>query len=537
MSRCCAPFVHRLVLEPALAVLTLASIACPVGPKYTRPSAPVPPEYKEQTPDAYKETSSDWKQANPGDGVLRGKWWEIYNDKALNALEEQVNISNQNVLAAEASFREARAAVHVARSALFPTVTTAPGMTISRAQSGLVNPGSGQVAAAGGGIGTYYTLPVDVSYQADVWGSIRRSVTAASDTAQASAADLENARLSYQAMLAEDYFELHGVDAQKHLLDTTVKSYQEYLDLTKYRYASGIASAGDVALAETQLNTTRAQLIGLGVQRAQYEHAIAILTGKPPAEVSLPEVPLSTIPPNIPPGLPSQLLERRPDIAAAERTVAAANEQIGIAKAAFFPTVTLTGAAGFASSAFLQWLTWPSRFWSVGPQLAETLFDAGKRRAQVAEMQASYDNTVANYRQTVLTAFQQVEDQLAAIRIYTKQLSLDQQAVKNAREAVRVFTNQYRSGIVDLTTVVTAETNLLSQEETLLTVRQNLFLASVSLIEALGGGWDTTLLPTQVQLMKGFSLLPKLESTPPALEAAPADTTLRNPQSAPQVTQ
>ena len=316
MNRWGAPFAHRLVLEPALAVLTLASIACTVGPKYTRPTAPVPPAYKEQTPDAYRENSGDWKQANPSDGVLRGKWWEIYNDKALNALEEQVSISNQNVLAAEASFREARAAVHVARSGLFPTVTTAPGMTVSRAQSGLVNPGSGQVAASGGGIGTYYTLPVDVSYQADVWGSIRRSVTAASDTAQASAADLENARLSYQAMLAEDYFELHGVDAQKHLLDTTVKSYQEYLDLTKYRYESGIASAGDVALAETQLNTTRAQLIGLRVQRAQYEHAIAILTGKPPAEFSLPEVPLSTTPPNIPPGLPSQLLERRPDIAA-----------------------------------------------------------------------------------------------------------------------------------------------------------------------------------------------------------------------------
>jgi NodT family efflux transporter outer membrane factor (OMF) lipoprotein len=503
MSRCCAPFVHRLVLEPALAVLTLASIACPVGPKYTRPSAPVPPEYKEQTPDAYKETSSDWKQANPSDGVLRGKWWEIYNDKALNALEEQVNISNQNVLAAEASFREARAAVHVARSALFPTVTTAPGMTISRAQSGLVNPGSGQVAAAGGGIGTYYTLPVDVSYQADVWGSIRRSVTAASDTAQASAADLENARLSYQAMLAEDYFELHGVDAQKHLLDTTVKSYQEYLDLTKYRYASGIASAGDVALAETQLNTTRAQLIGLGVQRAQYEHAIAILTGKPPAEVSLPEVPLSTIPPNIPPGLPSQLLERRPDIAAAERTVAAANEQIGIAKAAFFPTVTLTGAAGFASSAFLQWLTWPSRFWSVGPQLAETLFDAGKRRAQVAEMQASYDNTVANYRQTVLTAFQQVEDNLAALRVLGEQAGAEDEAVKSARHSLDVTTAQYESGTTDYLSVISAQATVLADQGTAVTILTNRMTASVLLIEALGGGWNASQLPSPQSLKAG----------------------------------
>jgi len=496
MSRCCAPFVHRLVLEPALAVLTLASIACPVGPKYTRPSAPVPPEYKEQTPDAYKETSSDWKQANPSDGVLRGKWWEIYNDKALNALEEQVNISNQNVLAAEASFREARAAVHVARSALFPTVTTAPGMTISRAQSGLVNPGSGQVAAAGGGIGTYYTLPVDVSYQADVWGSIRRSVTAASDTAQASAADLENARLSYQAMLAEDYFELHGVDAQKHLLDTTVKSYQEYLDLTKYRYASGIASAGDVALAETQLNTTRAQLIGLGVQRAQYEHAIAILTGKPPAEVSLPEVPLSTIPPNIPPGLPSQLLERRPDIAAA-------NEQIGIAKAAFFPTVTLTGAAGFASSAFLQWLTWPSRFWSVGPQLAETLFDAGKRRAQVAEMQASYDNTVANYRQTVLTAFQQVEDNLAALRVLGEQAGAEDEAVKSARHSLDVTTAQYESGTTDYLSVISAQATVLADQGTAVTILTNRMTASVLLIEALGGGWNASQLPSPQSLKAG----------------------------------
>jgi len=478
--------------------LMLSSTACTIGPRYSRPSAPVPPDYKEQTPEAFKETS-DWKQASPSDGAIKGKWWEIYNDPALNALEDQVAISNQNVLAAEANFREARAAVRVARSGLFPTVTTGPGMTVSSGRSGLVNPGSGQVSGSGG-TATVYTLPVDVTYQADVWGSIRRSVTAAADTALASAADLENARLSYQATLAEDYFELHGVDAQKHLLDTTVKSYREYLELTKYRYESGIASEGDVALAETQLETTNAQLIGVGVQRAQFEHAIAILVGKAPAEFSLPEVPLSMTPPEVPAGVPSQLLERRPDIAASERNVAAANEQIGIAKAAFFPTVTLSGAAGFASSAFLQWLTWPSRFWSVGPQLAETLFDAGKRRAQVAEMQAAYDSTVATYRQTVLTAFQQVEDNLAALRILAEQAAAEDKAVKAAKHSLDVTTAQYESGTTDYLSVISAQATVLSDQGTAVTILTNRMSANVLLIEALGGGWNASQLPSKPSL-------------------------------------
>jgi NodT family efflux transporter outer membrane factor (OMF) lipoprotein len=480
-----------------LCLLTLCAPGCMVGPKYTKPTAPTPPAYKEQAPEAYKENTplgpDGWAQAHPSDGAVLGKWWKIYRDPALDALEEQVEISNQNVLAAEAQFREARAAVRVARSALFPTVTTSPSITVSRGGNGQVS-ASGQVTG-GSTINTFYTWPFDLTYQADVWGSVRHSVKAAQDTAQVSAAQLENARLSYQAALAEDYFEMHGIDAQTRLLTTTVRSYQEYLVLTKYRYQSGIASDGDVALAQTQLDTTRAQLIGLGVQRHQFEHAIAILVGKPPAEFSLPEVPLAATPPSIPVGLPSQLLERRPDIAAAERQMAAANEQIGIAKAAYFPTVTLGGTAGFAASSFLHWISWPSRFWSFGPQAAETLFDAGKRHAQVAEVRAAYDNTVANYRQTVLTAFQQVEDNLAALRIYGEQAAAEDQAVAAAKRSLDVTTAQYESGTTDYLSVITTQATLLADEVTAVMIVTNRMTASVLLIEALGGGWDALELP------------------------------------------
>ena len=387
---------------------------CMVGPKYQRPSAPVPQVYKEASPTGYKEADG-WKPAQPNDQILRGKWWDAYNDPALNALEEQVSISNQNVLAYEAQFREAREVVRAARASLFPTISTAPAITNS-SSSGNLYGGNGQLQ----GLTTQrtvYNLPVDFSYQADIWGSIRRTVTADVNAAQATAAQLENARLSYQATLAEDYFELHGTDGDVDLLATTVQSYQDYLKLTQNRFDAGVASDADVAQAETQLNTTRAQLIEYGVARAQYEHAIAVLTGKPPAALSIPKLVLKTPPPPIPVSVPATLLERRPDIAAAERQMAAANEQIGIATAAYYPTVTLGAAGGFESSSITQWFTWPSRLWSVGPQVAETLFDAGRRRAGVGSARYAYDATVADYRQTVLTAFQQVEDNLSALRI------------------------------------------------------------------------------------------------------------------------
>src|SRR5579871_151741 len=410
----------------AALLLALSVTACRVGPNYKRPPAPAPPAFKEQPPEAFKE----WRQAHPSDDVLRGKWWEMYNDPALNALEEQVNLSNENVLAAEAQFREASAAVRVVRSSLFPTLSAAP--QISTAQ-GSRNLGAGQVSGVSttgaAGLRTDFFLPLNVSYTADVWGAIRRSVTASAATAQASAAQLENARLSYQTLLAEDYFSMHGLDAQERLLTSTVKSYEEYLQLTQYRYQSGVASEGDVALAETQLENARASLIDVGVQRSQYEHAIAVLTGTPPANYTAEPLPLNSLPPAIPVAVPSELLERRPDIAANERQMAAANEQIGIARAAYFPTVTLSAAGGFESSSITNWLTWPSRLWSVGTQAADLIFDAGRRSGQVQESQAAYDATVANYRQTVLTAFQQVEDNLSALRILEQEAGVQAKSI------------------------------------------------------------------------------------------------------------
>jgi NodT family efflux transporter outer membrane factor (OMF) lipoprotein len=474
---------------PALAALSLLSSACMIGPKYQRPSAPAAPGFKEPPP-------AGWKEAQPADGALRGKWWEIYQDPQLNALEEQVNISNQNVLAAEAQFREAKAAVRIARSGLFPTVTAGPSITGSQAPPG-VTPTSIS------GVRGVYTLPFDATYQVDLWGSIRRGVTASVATAQASAADLANIRLMFQAELAEDYYQLHGTDGDEALLTDTVKSYEEYLKLTKDRYDSGVASMSDVAQAQTQLETTRAQLVDLGVQRAQLEHAIAILTGKPPSELSIAPAAIKTLPPPVPAGVPSALLERRPDIAAAERQTASANEQIGIAMAAYYPNLTLGGSAGLESTSFLNWFTWPSRFWSVGPQLAETLFDAGKRHAQVNMSQAAYDNTVATYRQTVLTAFQQVEDNLAALRILAQEAEVQTRAVAAAQDSLTLSTAQYTGGIANYLQVITSQAMLLQNQRTDIDILTRRMVASVQLIEALGGGWDASQLPATKDLTAG----------------------------------
>ena len=476
----------------ALTGLVLLSSGCMVGPKYERPTVPVPPAYKETPSGSFKEMNG-WKQAQPNDGEIRGKWWEIYNNSELTALEEQVNISNENIMAAEAQFRAARDAVRIARSGLFPTVTTSPSIVNSRTTSTLA---ATQLGTAASGVHNAFNLPVDLSYVTDLWGSIRRSVTASAETAQATAAELENARLSYYAELAQIYFELRGSDADQELLERTVKSYEEYLQLTRDRFNSGVASGGDVAQAETQLNTARAQLIDLGVARAQFEHAIAILTGKPPSAISIPHAALKSQPPPIPVGVPSALLERRPDIAAAERRMASVNNQIGIAKAAYYPALTLSAPVGLGSSGLLNWLTWPSRFWSVGPQLAETIFDAGKRRAQVDQAHAVYDLTVADYRQTVLTSFQQVEDNLAALRVLAEEAGAVDEAVRAAEDSLAISTYQYKAGTASYLQVNTSQTIALQNERLAVDILTRRMVASVLLIEALGGGWDASRLPS-----------------------------------------
>ena len=481
----------RLLFLLTLAGWLVLASGCAVGPNYHRPTAPTPQVFKEPPPEG-------WKQAQPNAGVPRGKWWEIYNDPQLNALEEQVNISNQNVLMAAAQYREARDTVKIARSSLFPTVTASSSLTRQHSSSNLT---AAAPSASLGVTDTLYDLAADLSYQVDLWGSIRRNLTASYANAQASAADLENARLSFQAELAEFYFELHGFDGDIDLLQRTVKAYEDYLKLTQDRFELGVASGADVAQAKTQLDTTRAQLIDLGVQRAQTEHAIAILIGKPPAELTIPPMVLKTLPPPVPTGVPSALLERRPDIASLERQVAAANEQIGIAKAAFFPSLLLSATGGFESVSSSQWLTWPSRFWSVGPQMAETLFEGGKRHAQLDLERAAYDATVASYRQTVLTAFQQVEDNLAALRILEQEAAAEQAAVTDAEESLSISTDQYKAGIATYLQVITAQTFALQNERSAVDILTRRMTASVLLIEALGGGWDASQLPTRTDIL------------------------------------
>jgi NodT family efflux transporter outer membrane factor (OMF) lipoprotein len=472
----------------ALATATLILCnGCKVGPNYQRPTVPLAPAFKETMPDS-------WKQAQPNAAIPRGKWWEIYNDPQLNALEEQVNISNQNVLLAEAQYRQARDQVRITRSALFPTVSVAPSIINSKTSATLSGRQGVNIATATAAR-TTYTAPADLSYQADVWGNIRRSVTASRETAQATDADLENARLTFQAQLAEFYFELHGLDGDADLLERTITSFERFLQLTKDRFEAGIASGADVAQAQTQLETTRAQLIDIGVNRAQFEHAIAILIGKPPAEVAIPRMVLKDSPPQTPEVVPSVLLERRPDIAGAERRVAAANEQIGIAKAAYFPTVLLTGTLGLQSPNIAQWFSLPSRFWSVGPQFAETIFDAGKRRATVDLNVAAYDAAVATYRQTVLTAFQQIEDQMAALHILEDEAKAQEVAVKAAENSLDLSTEQYKAGTADYLTVITTQSIALADERTAVDILTRRLTASVLFVEALGGGWDTSQLP------------------------------------------
>jgi NodT family efflux transporter outer membrane factor (OMF) lipoprotein len=458
----------------AAAVLTLS--ACTVGPNYVRPTAPVPPAFKE---------SEGWKIAQPKEDRIGQGWWKLFNDPQLSALEEQVVISNQNVIAAEAQFRQAKALVQAARAGYYPTVTG--GASVTRSQgSGSLRSGSTSGAV------TDYSLPFSLSWEADVWGRIRRTVEASSDTAQASAADLAAAALSAQAELAQDYFLLRSQDAQKKLLDDTVASFQKALELTQNRYTGGIAAKSDLLQAETQLKTTKAQAIDLGVQRAQLEHAIALLIGKPASSFSIAVAPIVPVFPGIPAGLPSQLLERRPDIASAERRMAAANAQIGVAKAAYYPSVTLSGQAGLEALSLASWFTWPSRFWAVGSALSQTLFDGGLRRAQTEQALAAYDATVATYRQTVLTGFQEVEDNLAALRILEAEAQAQEDAVKSSRESLAVTLNQYRGGIVSYLNVIVSQSTDLTNERTAVAILGRRLTSSVLLIKALGGGWDAS---------------------------------------------
>jgi NodT family efflux transporter outer membrane factor (OMF) lipoprotein len=463
--------------------LTLGSGACAVGPTYHRPEAPVSPAFKEAPPDG-------WKHAEPSDGVIRGPWWGVYGDPALDELERRIDVSNQTVLAAEAQYRAAADAVRAARGALFPTVTGGVSATEAR-------PTTAGLTGASSAVRTTLQIPtVDLSYQADVWGSIRRTVRAATATAQASAAQLENARLIVQADLAIDYFTLHGLDGDIGLLERTVASYEEYLALTKARMTAGVASGADVAQAEAQLGTARAQLTDVGVARAQFEHAVAILTGRPPAEVTIPRRTLSAAPPQVPVALPAALLERRPDIAVAERQMAAQNEEIGIARAALYPTVGLSGAAGLQGTSLSNVFSVPALFWSLGANAAEIIFDAGRRRAITDQQRNLFDATVANYRQTVLTALQQVEDAMAALRILEREAAQVADSVDAARASLDISTAQYKAGVVSSLQVITAQATLLQSQRSAVDLVTRRLNAGVQLIEALGGGWDASRLPT-----------------------------------------
>lgn len=475
----------------ALASVVLLLAGCMVGPKYAKPTTPMAPAFKEEPPESFK-SDNNWKPASPSDQLIRGNWWEIFGDSQLNALEEQVTPANQNLKIAEARLRQARSMIRINRSALFPTVSTAPSVVNERLSA---NQPYFPASKANNGTGNF-SLPFDLSYEVDLWGRVRRTVNASREEAQATAADLETASLSLHAELALDYFELRSSDAQKQLLDDTVKAYTNALALTQNRFEGGAAPKSDVAQAQTQLETAQVQETDISVARAQFEHAIATLIGQPPAKFSLPPAPQTKLElPKVPVGVPSSLLERRPDIAAGERRVAEANEQIGIARAAFFPTLVIGAEGGFQGTSVTNWLNWPSRMWGVGPQLSETLFDAGRRRATSDAAKANYDATVAGYRQTALTAFQEVEDNLAAMRILESEAEQQHRATASAQESLQLFTNRYEGGVDNYLQVITAQTIALANERNDIDIGRRRMDASVLLVKALGGGWDTAQLP------------------------------------------
>jgi len=472
---------------------------CVVGPKYHSPALPAPPQYKE---------NSNWRMAQPKDQTLRGHWWEMFEDPRLNALEEQINSANQTLKIAQAQFMQARALVRYYRADYFPTVTAGFSATRTRISSNVAG-------ALAGSTSNDFVLPVAVSYEADLWGRVRRTVEAGTENAQASAADLENVRLSLHAELALDYFQLESLDAEEDLLNSTVNSYEQALQLTQDRFRGGLASQVDVEQAQTQLETTRAQAIDVQAARAQFEHAVATLIGKPPAQFSLSPSPLRIPPPAIPVGLPSELLERRPDIAAAERRTAAANANIGVARAAYYPTLSLGASGGFESTAISSLLTGPGAFWSVGGAALQTLFDGGRRHAASAEALAGYDAAVASYRQTVLNAFQEVEDNLAALRVLESEAATQDKAVQAAQQSLQLSETRYKDGVTSYLEVTTAQSTALADERTDVQILGSRMAATIRLIEALGGGWDSSQLPSPHDLVAQASHPTRSESPTP----------------------
>jgi len=479
----------RLRISAAAALLTAAlSPGCAVGPNYHRPSAPVPQRYKE---------AEGWKPAEPREAASGANWWSVYGDATLDSLEPQIDISNQNLKAAEAAWREALALVTEARAGLLPVIgVSATGSRSGGPGAGVANVAAGAAAAAQSHPKNQFELAGTGSWDIDVWGKIRRTIESNVANARASEADLAAARLSAQAQLAIDYIALRVADEQQHLLDETVEAYKRSLEITQNQYHVGVVAKADVITAETQLDGAESQQIAIGVTRATLEHAIAVLIGKPPGDFSLPPATLGTVVPVIPLGVPTALLERRPDIAAAERRMAAANAQVGIAVSAYFPDLTLNGSFGYASQVVSNLVKTPNNIWSFGGSATDTLLDFGARPAQVRQARAAYDAAVANYRQTVLAAFQQVEDELATLRILERQVQVQEQTVKSANLAVQLTLNQYKAGTVAYTSVVTAQTIAFGDAQTLLNIRQTRLTASVTLIEALGGGWSAASLGT-----------------------------------------
>lgn len=473
---------RRGVAQLLLAVAIIMSLAgCAVGPKYKTPLVPTPPAYKE---------IGDWKTAQPNDQNLGGNWWEIFQDPQLNTLEQQVNVSNQNLKAAVAQYQQSRAAVRQARADYYPTVTASPSLGRQQYSSNQAPP-----TLNNGLTFNDFAIPINVSYELNAWGRVSKSVESYREQAQASAADLAVVNLSMHATLAVDYFAARTLDAEEKLLRDTVAQYEQAYQLNQDRYEGGLASEVDVEQARTILETTRAQMVDVGVARAQYEHAVAVLIGKPPANFTLPALPLTTPPPAIPVGIPSELLERRPDIAASERLVASANAQVGLAKTAYYPLVNLFGTGGFDSGSITTLLQGPSGFWAVGASAAVTLFDVGRRRALNDQAKAAYDASVASYRETVLTAFQQVEDNLAALRVLEHEAGVQATAVEAAQKSLDLSNTRYEGGVTNYLEVITAQNAALSDELTAVNILGRREASAVLLIEALGGGWDRSTLP------------------------------------------